>query len=120
MTDAPKRRTPGAAILAAALMIAALAPAGAQSWPSEKPEPLPGPGVPAYQAPQAAPQGGGGRCAEPLQAGCMRMQSSCQLACPGMWSMNPNAPAFTPTDRAGCMRDCSTRYRQCLVTYGCL
>jgi len=37
-----------------------------------------------------------------------------------MWSTNPSAPAFTPTDRAGCLSRCGSQYRMCLIQYGCL
>ena len=44
---------------------------------------------------------------------------SCQVACPPMWSMHPNAPAFTPTDRAGCMQRCFQAYLSCRRLHGC-
>jgi hypothetical protein len=47
------------------------------------------------------------------------MQSTCQVACPPMWSTNPSAPAFTPTDRAGCMQRCFHQYLACQRQYGC-
>lgn len=91
--------------------------------PTTKPDPLPGPGIAAPAPHQAAPQqapSSRARCAQPLMDGCMRMQSSCQMACPGLWSMNPSAPAFTPTDRAGCLARCGNNYRMCLIQYGCM
>lgn len=95
------------------------APAFGQGLPTRKPPPL-GAGAPppATTAPAPGP-GAGGRCAAPLAAGCLRMQSSCQLACPPMWSTNPSAPAFTPTDRAGCMQRCFHQYLACQRQYGC-
>jgi hypothetical protein len=68
--------------------------------------------------PQATP-GQRQSCAAPLRAGCERMQASCRLACPPQWSTNPNAPAFTPNDRAGCTSQCMTRYLACMTQYGC-
>lgn len=108
------------AMLALALM------AGAMPALAQKPEPLP-PAGGAYApqaapvAPAPAPQQGQRpqRCAQPLADGCLRMQSSCQVACPGVWSSNPNAPAFTPTDRAGCMQRCLTQYQRCMIQYNC-
>jgi hypothetical protein len=47
------------------------------------------------------------------------MQSSCQMACPPLWSTNPAAPAFTTNDRAGCMQRCLTQYLSCQRQYGC-
>lgn len=58
-------------------------------------------------------------CAAPLRAGCERMHGSCQLACPPMWSANPGAPAFTPTNRPACLQRCLTSRLSCLRTYGC-
>jgi hypothetical protein len=58
-------------------------------------------------------------CTAPLRQGCEAQQSSCRLACPPTWSTNPSAPAFTPTDRAGCTRQCLTRHLSCLRLYGC-
>jgi hypothetical protein len=90
-----------------------------------KPPPLPPAGSPdgavAPLAPAAPPTIGqtAPRCAPPLASGCLSQQSSCQLACPPQWSMNPNAPAFTPTDRAGCMGQCLQRYLSCMQLYGC-
>lgn len=92
-----------------AALLALVAPAFAQG----KPEPLP----PVGAAP--APAAAGPRCAPPLASGCLGMQSSCQVACPGIWSTNPAAPAFTPTDRAGCLQRCLTQYNRCMVQYGC-
>lgn len=96
----------------------------AQGLPGGKPAPLPpSPGVAAPMTPQGPQQqapASRARCAQPLMDGCMRMQSSCQMACPGIWSRNPSAPAFTPTDRAGCMARCGSQYRMCLIQYGCL
>lgn len=107
-----------------ALLLAA--PALGQGWPSSKPPPLGAPDggsqMPMPMAPgqgQAPQAGSAQRCAAPLAAGCQRMQSSCQVACPPMWSTNPNAPAFTPTDRAGCMQRCFHQYLACQRQYGC-
>jgi hypothetical protein len=94
----------------------ALPPATA-SPSTAKPPPLPPTGGTA--APSAAGQHAP-RCAQPLANGCLTQQSSCQLACPPQWSMNPNAPAFTPTDRAGCMSQCLQRYLSCMNLYGCM
>ena len=58
-------------------------------------------------------------CPQPLRNGCEAQQGACRLACPPIWSTNPGAPAFTPTDRAGCTRDCMMRYLSCLRLYGC-
>lgn len=74
---------------------------------------------PAAAAPQQAPVSRA-RCAQPLMEGCMRMQSSCQMACPGLWSRNPSAPAFAPTDRAGCLARCGSQHRMCMIQYGCM
>lgn len=109
----------------ALMLVAGAMPALAQ-W-STKPEPLPPRGntyapqpAPMAPAPSPGPQGQRPqRCAPPLADGCQRMQSSCQMACPGIWSSNPNAPAFTPTDRAGCMQRCLTQYQGCMTQYGC-
>ncbi len=95
-------------------------PVLSQGLPTSKPPPL---GATA-QAPSPAPQQGGSgpsaaSCPAPLANGCLTQQSSCQMACPPMWSMNPNAPAFTPTDRAGCMQQCFQRYLACRRLYGC-
>ncbi|MBR0654219.1 hypothetical protein [Plastoroseomonas arctica] len=92
-----------------AILLGLAAPALAQG----KPEALP----PAGAAPAPAPSGP--RCAPPLANGCLGMQSSCQMACPGIWSTNPSAPAFTPTDRAGCMQRCLMQYNRCMTQYGC-
>ncbi|MBR0653024.1 hypothetical protein GXW78_25435 [Roseomonas terrae] len=105
-----------------ALLIAC--PALGQGLPTAKPPPLGAPGGAApmpvpMPAPGQAQGGAPGRCAAPLAAGCQRMQSSCQMACPPMWSTNPNAPAFTPTDRAGCMQRCFHQYLSCQRQYGC-
>ncbi|TCH99877.1 hypothetical protein EJV46_04215 [Roseococcus sp. SYP-B2431] len=89
---------------------------------------LPGPGEvwaqgkesPAAKAPAGAPAPGRPRsCAAPLRAGCEAMHGSCQLACPPMWSTNPGAPAFTPTNRAACLQRCLMSRSSCLRTYGC-
>ena len=104
------------------LLIILLAPGSlvAQGWPGAKPPPLGAPEAPAPAPWQGQQQGGTAqRCAPPLAAGCLRMQSSCQLACPPMWSTNPSAPAFTPNDRAGCMQRCLTQYLSCQRQYGC-
>lgn len=100
-------------ILLAALLLGS--GALAQGMPQGKP-----PGIAAPSAQPGQPPATRARCAQPLMNGCMRMQSSCQMACPGMWSTNPSAPAFTPTDRAGCMARCGNQYRMCLIQYGCL
>lgn len=111
-----------------ALLIAG--PALGQSWPSSKPPPLGAPEAgsqmptpmptPMMPAPGQVPQAGTAqRCAAPLAAGCQRMQSSCQVACPTQWSTNPNAPAFTTNDRAGCMQRCFHQYLACQRQYGC-
>jgi len=84
----------------------------AQSLPSAKPPPLGAPAAP-------VPGSGGLSCAAPLANACLTQQSACQMACPGMWSMNPSAPAFTPTDRAGCMAQCMHRYLACRRLHGC-
>jgi len=110
-------------ILAAALTLFSLG-ALAAGAPTTKPDPLPGPSAvapaPAPEAAPGRPPASRARCAQPLMDGCMRMQSSCQMACPGLWSMNPSAPAFTPTDRASCLARCGNSYRMCLIQYGCL
>ncbi|MBR0673290.1 hypothetical protein [Neoroseomonas soli] len=107
-------------ILALALLVAA--PAFGQVLPTQKPPPLgagavPPPAMAAPARPQAP--GSGGSCAAPLAQGCLRMQSSCQMACPPQWSTNPSAPAFTTNDRAGCMQRCFQQYLSCQRTYGC-
>jgi len=93
------------------VFLAALLAFAAPALGQGKPEPLPAPG----SVPAPAAQ----RCAAPLANGCLGMQSSCQVACPGMWSTNPSAPAFTPTDRAGCLQRCNQQYNRCMVQYGC-
>lgn len=107
-------------ILPFALAMLIGAGAGAQVPQAAKPEPLPS--SPGMASPAPAPQAPASRarCAQPLMDGCLRMQSSCQIACPGIWSMNPSAPAFTPTDRAGCLARCGSRYRMCMIQYGCM
>ncbi len=100
-----------------------------------KPPPLPptggtggsvAPGVPQGQSQgqgQRQDQGQGQaapRCAQPIANNCLAQQSACQVACPPLWSTNPNAPAFTPTDRAGCMGQCQQRYFSCMRLYGCM
>ena len=65
------------------------------------------------------PAGRATSCAAPLRAGCERMHGSCQLACPPMWSTNPGAPAFTPTNRPACLQRCLMSRLSCLQTYGC-
>jgi len=115
----PERRAMRRVIITVAAMLMSLG-AVAQGLPTAKPDPMPGPSVTAPQAPPAQPPATRARCAQPLMDGCMRMQSSCQMACPGMWSTNPSAPAFTPTDRAGCLSRCGSQYRMCLIQYGCL
>ena len=97
------------------LLVLFAGPALAQPLPTTKPPPL---GAPAEAAP--APSAGGGLiCAAPLANACLAQQSACQVACPGMWSMNPSAPAFTPTDRAGCMQRCMNDYLACRRRNGC-
>ena len=86
----------------------------AQTLPTSKPPPL---GAPAAQAPSQS--AGGMVCAAPLANACLAQQGACQVACPGIWSMNPNAPAFTPTDRAGCLQRCMQRYLACRRLHGC-
>ncbi len=102
------------AMLAMLMAIAGSVAAVAQGLPAGKPEPLP-PAQSVAPQQEARP-----RCAQPLMDGCVRMQSSCQMACPGMWSTNPSARAFTPTDRAGCLARCGSQYRMCVIQYGCL
>jgi hypothetical protein len=101
----------------ALLALLAAAPALAQPLPSMKPPPLDAGAPPTLAMPDHAAQAP--RCAAPLAQGCLRMQSSCQMACPPMWSTNPSAPAFTPNDRAGCMQRCLTQYLSCQRQYGC-
>lgn len=80
----------------------------------------PGTGFAQKEAPAAKPPAGRTTsCAAPLRAGCERMHGSCQLACPPMWSTNPGAPAFTPTDRPACLQRCLMSRLSCLRTYGC-
>ncbi|MBL6454223.1 hypothetical protein JMJ55_02735 [Belnapia sp. T6] len=105
----------------------ALPPAGGyQSDPGGKPPPLPpsgGMGGSVRPRAPAAPQENGQapqRCPQVLANGCLSQQSSCQIACPPQWSMNPNAPAFTPNDRAGCMSQCLQRYMACMRLHGCM
>ncbi|MBL6078844.1 hypothetical protein JMJ56_12565 [Belnapia sp. T18] len=97
----------------------------APAEPGGKPPPLPRDDTGSAAAPRApaAPTDNGQaapRCAQPLASNCLAQQSSCQIACPPMWSTNPSAPAFTPTDRAGCMRQCQQRYFSCMRLYGCM
>lgn len=99
------------------LALLAAAPALAQPLPTTKPPPLGAGAPPALAMPDQTGQAP--RCAAPLAQGCLRMQSSCQMACPPMWSTNPSAPAFTPNDRAGCMQRCLTQYLNCRTQYGC-
>ena len=89
------------------LMLLAM-PALAQGLPTAKPAPL---GAPAGEAPSS--------CPAPLANACLAQQGSCRVACPPMWSMNPSAPAFTPTDRAGCMQRCFQQYLSCRRLHGC-
>ena len=93
--------------------------AWAQGMPPGKPGVPPQAGAPATPQP-GQPPATRARCAQPLMDGCMRMQASCRMACPGIYSTNPSAPAFTPTDRAGCTARCGNQYRMCLIQYGCL
>lgn len=132
-----------AAMLAAAALVpadaalgAALPPAdGSQflkEWMRPQARPAPPRAAPqtGAQPPRDAPQAGAqppraiepsspANCAAPLRNGCEAQQSACRLACPPMWSTNPGAPAFTPTDRAGCTQQCFSRYLACLNLYGC-
>lgn len=92
-----------------------------------KPPPLPSVGDSVAPRPPGTSQGNGQgngqsapRCAQPIANNCLAQQSGCQVACPPMWSTNPNAPAFTPTDRAGCMGQCQQRYFSCMRLYGCM
>lgn len=102
------------------LMLLFAAPALAQGLPMTKPPPL---GAPMHQAPPSGPAPTQAetppRCPAPLANACLAQQGSCQVACPPMWSMNPNAPAFTPTDRAGCMQRCFHQYLACRRLHGC-
>lgn len=70
-------------------------------------------------AQKGAPSAGRATCAAPLRVGCERMHGSCQLACSPMWSTNPGAPAFTPTNRPACLQRCLMNRLSCLQTYGC-
>ncbi|WP_043837013.1 hypothetical protein [Muricoccus aerilatus] len=98
-----------------------------QSQPAPTPRPSPQTGAqpsrPSPQAgaqpPRAADPSSPANCAATLRNGCEAQQSACRMACPPMWSTNPGAPAFTPTDRAGCTQQCFTRYLACLNLYGC-
>jgi len=106
-------------------------PQGQAAPPARPPAGTQGPRAqaPRIQAPGAqnpdarAPRGEGtpapASCPQPLRNGCEAQQASCRLACPPMWSTNPGAPAFTPTDRAGCTQQCFSRYLSCLNLYGC-
>ena len=102
------------------LLLLLAGPALGQPLPVTKPPPL-GAAVmpPAETATPGTGEAGAQRCAAPLAQGCLRMQSTCQVACPPMWSTNPSAPAFTPTDRAGCMQRCFQQYLACQRQYGC-
>lgn len=100
------------------LILVAMLLAGGAWAQGGKPQAMP-PQAGAPAAPQPAPQTRA-RCAQPLMDGCMRMQASCRMACPGIYSTNPSAPAFTPTDRAGCTARCGNQYRMCLIQYGCM
>ena len=91
-------------------------PALAQGLPTTKPPPL---GAAMNQPPEAAQGEAPSRCAAPLANACLAQQGSCQVACPPMWSMNPSAPAFTPTNRAGCMQRCFHQYLSCRRLNGC-
>ena len=92
-------------------------PVLAQGLPTTKPPPLGAPqGQPSPGTAQAEPAP---RCAAPLANACLSQQGACQVACPPMWSMNPGAPAFTPTDRAGCMQRCFQQYLSCRRLHGC-
>ena len=101
----------------------ALPPVGATPQFGGKPAPLPPEGGSGETVAPPAPQGGGQalpRCPQPIANNCLTQQSSCQVACPPMWSTNPSAPAFTPTDRAGCMRQCQQRYLSCMRLFNCM
>lgn len=93
-------------------------PVLAQGLPMTKPPPL---GAPMNQPPRPGPMPAEppARCPAPLANACLAQQGACQVACPPMWSMNPNAPAFTPTDRAGCMQRCFQQYLACRNLHGC-
>lgn len=97
------------------LLVLLASPALSQPLPVAKPPPL--------GAPTQSGQTGGGSagptCIAPLANACLTQQSACQVACPGMWSTNPTAPAFTPTDRAGCMRRCFNEHLACRRRNGC-
>jgi len=93
------------------LGLALLGPGWAFAQGKEGPAPKAPAGRPAPRSPAA--------CAAPLRAGCERMHGACQLACPPMWSTSPQAPAFTPTNRAACLQQCLMRRLSCLQTYGC-
>jgi hypothetical protein len=103
----------------------ALPPAGAAPQAGGKPPPL-APGGAGETPARRVPQSQGGReqaparCAQPLANNCLTQQSSCQIACPPMWSTNPGAPAFTPTNRTSCMQQCRQRYLACMRLYNCM
>lgn len=97
------------------LLVLLAGPALGQPLPTTKPPPL---GASAAAGGVRA-RNGGPVCAAPLANACLAQQSACQVACPGTWSMNPGAPAFTPTDRAGCMRRCMNDYLACRRRNGC-
>jgi hypothetical protein len=99
---------------------------GQQAWASKQgsavspPESRPTKEQPQQPQPPAGLQGRApSSCPQPLRQGCEGQQAACRMACPPMWSMNPGAPAFTPTDRAGCTQQCLSRYLSCLRLYGC-
>ena len=100
------------------LLLLIATPALAQGLPMAKPPPL---GAPMNQPPLPGPMPAepAARCAAPLANACLAQQGACQVACPPMWSMNPNAPAFTPTDRAGCLQRCFHQYLSCRRLHGC-
>ncbi|WP_198369216.1 hypothetical protein [Roseomonas rosulenta] len=91
-------------------------PALAQPLPTAKPPPLAQQAPAAPPGPAAAP---GDRCPAQLANACLSQQGACQVACPPLWSPNPGAPAFTPTDRAGCMQQCFQRWLACRRLHGC-
>lgn len=109
------------------LLLLLATPVLAQGLPTTKPPPLGAPlnQPPPLGAPQGQPSAGTAqaepapRCAAPLANACLSQQGACQVACPPMWSMNPGAPAFTPTDRAGCMQRCFQQYLSCRRLHGC-
>lgn len=101
------------------LMLLLLAvPAFGQGLPMSKPPPL-GAAIEQPQASGPAQAQPPARCPAVLANACLAQQGSCQVACPPMWSTNPGAPAFTPTNRAGCMQRCFHEYLSCRRMNGC-